>query len=65
MFIENVHRYADDVYSCDAPCWRDNSRIITGVKGGKVPNLLSGYTETKRMYNGTIVHFVHEKITKK
>jgi hypothetical protein len=42
MFIENIERTSDVVCSCDTPCWRAESWDITDVKGGKVPNLLSG-----------------------
>jgi hypothetical protein len=32
--------------------------ISLDVKGGKVPNLRSGYTETSSIHNRTVVHFV-------
>jgi hypothetical protein len=37
----------------------------TDVKGGKFPNLLSGYTEPNSIHNRTTVNFVLEHLNKK
>jgi hypothetical protein len=62
MFFENVQRF---VCSRDAPCRRDKSGDITDVKGGKVSNLLSGYTENNNIRNRTTGNFVLESVNKK
>jgi hypothetical protein len=45
MFNANVQRFAD-VCSRDSSCWGAKPGGITDVKGGKVYNMLSKYTET-------------------
>jgi hypothetical protein len=65
MFIENVQRSADAVCSRDPHCLRTKYRDITDVKGGQVPNLLSGYTETNNIHNRTTVNYVLENVNKK
>jgi hypothetical protein len=62
MFIENVQRF---VSSRDAPRWRAKSWDVTDVKGGKVSNLFSGYTETYSAHNTTTASFVLEHVNKK
>jgi hypothetical protein len=57
MFIETVQRFAD-ICNCDA------SLDLTGLKGGKVSNLLSEHTETNCIHNRTTVGFVLESVSK-
>jgi hypothetical protein len=37
---------------------------ITGVKGGKVSNLLRGYTETSSFHNRATVNFILGNVNK-
>jgi hypothetical protein len=42
-----------------------NAETLLNVRDGKIPNLLSGYTETNSIKNKRRVYFVFEKVNKK
>jgi hypothetical protein len=64
MFIKNAQWSADAVCSCDMPHWRPKSWDISDVKGGKVSNFLSEYTEINSIHKRKTVNFIHENINK-
>jgi hypothetical protein len=65
MFMKNVQRPTDDVRTCSIHWLSAKFWNITYIKGGKFPNVHSGYTETNGIRIGTAADFILEQDNKK